>query len=149
MFFYFLTSACTPLLFFYFLSDGTATSFILLCYFVINILQLAVQLEEFDVIMHPVMQQLIKQKWNKFGKWGAVIDAGIHFLYILIWTILGIQLPKADGDTVPEYYSAPRLYWSIPLEVFGVLLTLYFLLHVSNSDFAFQRDNNTIKKTFL
>lgn len=104
------------------------------CYtlLLLYIFQLAVQLEEFDVIMHPVMQQLIKEKWNKFGKWGAVIDASIHFFYILIWTFLGIFLPK-DG----KYYSKPRIYWSLPLELLGVLLTLYFLLHVSKINFVY------------
>jgi len=85
-------------------------------------LKLAVQLQEFDVIMHPVMQQLIKQKWNLFGKWGAVIGASIHLSYILIWTFLAIFLPR-NG-----VYYGEGTEWKIFLEILGVLLTLYFIL---------------------
>lgn len=86
-------------------------------------LKLAVQLEEFDVIMHPVMQRLIKEKWHHFGRFGAIIAAGIHLLYIMIWTMLAIFIPR-DGD----YYGGSNKYWRIPLELLGVLLTLYFIL---------------------
>eukprot|EP00111_Clytia_hemisphaerica_P011884 TCONS_00034914-protein len=86
-------------------------------------LKLAVQLEEFDIIMHPVMQRLIKEKWNKFGRFGAIIAASIHLIYIMIWTMLAIFIPR-DGN----YYGGSEKYWRIPLELMGVLMTLYFIL---------------------
>lgn len=76
--------------------------------------------------MHPVMQNLIKEKWNTFGRLGAIIAASIHFVYIMIWTMLAIFIPR-DGT----YYDGTEAYWRIPVELMGVLLTLYFILTVS------------------
>jgi len=91
-----------------------------------------VQLEEFDIIMHPVMQRLIKEKWNQFGRFGAIIAAGIHFVYIMIWTFLAIFIAR-DG----KHYEGTDIYWRMPLELIGVLLTLYFILMVSLTPFSF------------
>ena len=97
-----------------------------LTHIMVLLFQLAVQLEEFDIIMHPVMQHLIKEKWNQFGKFGAIIAAGIHFTYIMIWTFLAIFIAR-DGN----YYDGTDAYWRIPLELLGVLMTMYFILMVS------------------
>ena len=86
---------------------------------------MAVELKEFDVIMHPVMQQLIKQKWNKFGKLGALLGAFIHIIYIMIWTWLAIFLPRGN-----ESYYKKGIYWKIPIELIAVLLTFYFIFKV-------------------
>lgn len=83
-------------------------------------------MEEFDIIMHPVMQNLIKEKWNTFGRLGAIISASIHFIYIMIWTMLAIFIPRDK-----KYYGGTGKYWRIPLELLGVLLTLYFIFLVS------------------
>lgn len=102
-------------------------------------LKLAVQLQEFDVIMHPVMQQLIKTKWNLYGKIGSVIGASIHLLYIMIWTSLAIVLP-GDGN----YYGGGN-WWRIPIELIGVLMTLIFVARqIWESKITF-RDNQSFR----
>ena len=49
-------------------------------------LQLAVEHQDIEIIMHPVMQMLIRQKWNQFGRFGAIFSASIHLFYIMLWT---------------------------------------------------------------
>lgn len=71
------------------------------------------------------MQQLIKTKWNLYGKIGSVIGASIHLLYIMIWTSLAIVLP-GDGN----YYGGGN-WWRIPIELIGVLMTLIFVARVN------------------
>ena len=56
--------------------------------------------------------------------WGAVIAASIHFFYIMVWTLLAVFLPR-NG----KYYD-DGIWWKIPLELLGVVLTLYFILKV-------------------
>ncbi|XP_065664110.1 transient receptor potential cation channel subfamily A member 1 [Hydra vulgaris] len=89
----------------------------------INALKMAVELKEFDVIMHPVMQEMIKQKWNQFGKFGALLTAFIHITYIMIWTWLGIFLPRGK-----EGYYKNGVYWKIPIELIAVLMTFFFII---------------------
>ena len=74
------------------------------------------------------MQHLIQQKWNQFGRLGAIIAASIHFLYIMIWTMLAIFIPRDKN-----YYGGADKYWRIPVEILGVVMTLYFILTVNIS----------------
>ena len=86
--------------------------------------QIAVSNFENNVIMHPVMQQLIRTKWNLFGKVGAAIEFTIHLIFCIVWTVLGIFLNR-NGD-----YYGTGAYWRIPIESFGVCITFFFILKV-------------------
>ena len=91
--------------------------------------QMAVRHGELSVIMHPVMQRLIKTKWEMYGQFGASVVFIIHFSYVLIWTLLGIFLPR-DMD----YYSTDTItggaYWRLPLEILNVVVTICFIMKV-------------------
>ena len=87
--------------------------------------QLAVKHCEYNVIMHPVMQQLIKTKWLLFGRLGASVEFIIHLIFCIVWSVLGILLPR-DG----LYYGKDGINWRVPVEIFGVFLTLFFILKV-------------------
>ena len=86
------------------------------------------QYDQLDIIMHPVFQRLLHVKWNLFGKRGSAKMLALNFLYTLIWTVLGIMIPR---DHV--YYQPFRDNWWRPvLEVLGVSMTIYFIFMVSN-----------------
>ena len=74
--------------------------------------------------MHPVFQKLLDVKWKLFGKWGTFQFVAINLLYTLIWTVLGILLPR-EGE---NYYTPlSSNWWRLLLEIIGVLLTVYFI----------------------
>ena len=50
----------------------------------------------------------------------------LNFLYTLIWTILGILIPR---DHV-YYLPFKDNWWRLVLEVFGVSMTIYFIFMV-------------------
>ena len=72
------------------------------------------------------MQQLIRTKWKLFGKSAACAEFTIHLIFCIVWTTLGVFLPSHGG-----YYDY-GLYWRVPGEIFGVLLTSLFILKVCN-----------------
>ena len=75
--------------------------------------------------MHKVIQELIREKWRIFGRFGAILAVSIHFVYVSIWIWLAIFLP-----TEGKYYET-GIEWRLFLEIAGVLLTFYFIVKVS------------------
>ena len=66
-------------------------------------LEVAIQYEQYSIVMHPVMQRLIRVKWEFFGKKGAQTDLIVNLVFAFVWTILGITLPLQAG----------QLYWPL------------------------------------
>ncbi|XP_028405932.1 uncharacterized protein LOC114528470 isoform X2 [Dendronephthya gigantea] len=84
-------------------------------------LEIAVQNERFDIIMHPVMQRLIGVKWQCYGKWGAVQDLALNLIYTTLWTLLAITLPKYGRDL---YIPIGPNSWRLVVGIFLILLTI-------------------------
>lgn len=83
-------------------------------------LEVIVQLKQFDLIMHPVIQRLIAVKWNYFGKRGAWIQVITNLFFVTVWTVLGITLPnKADELFNP----IEKKWWRLVLSIIAVLMT--------------------------
>lgn len=80
--------------------------------------------------MHPAMQALIKTKWELFGRLGASGGFLVHFIYVCLWTLLAVTLPRDANYYTKKHW---RLYWRLPLEVLSVFMTFYFILKVSYS----------------
>ncbi|XP_066925009.1 uncharacterized protein [Clytia hemisphaerica] len=87
-------------------------------------LEVIVQYDQLDIIMHPVFQRLLHVKWNLFGKRGSAKMLALNLLDTLIWTILGILLPRDHQ----YYYPFADNWWRLALELFGVLMTVYFIV---------------------
>ena len=66
-------------------------------------LEVAIQYEQYSIVMHPVMKRLINVKWEFFGKNGARKDLVVNLLFAFMWTILGISMPM----------EASQLYWPL------------------------------------
>lgn len=64
-------------------------------------LEIAIQYEQYSIVMHPVMKELINVKWEIFGKKGARVDLIVNVVFVSVWTILGITMPL----------HAHQLYW--------------------------------------
>ena len=84
-------------------------------------LQIAVQNERFDVILHPVMQYLISVKWQMYGKWGAVQDLVLNLLYTILWTVMGVTTPRNGKDL---YIPLQDHAWRLAIGAVIILLTL-------------------------
>lgn len=50
-------------------------------------LEVIVQYQQFDLIMHPVFQRLLSVKWRLFGKRGSIQMLALNFFYTLLWTV--------------------------------------------------------------
>ena len=84
-------------------------------------LEIAVQNERFDIIMHPVMQRLIGAKWQHYGKRGAVYDIVLNLIYTILWTVLAVTLPKFGRDL---YIPLAANSWRLIIGIFLILLTV-------------------------
>jgi hypothetical protein len=111
-------------------------------------LEIAVQNERFDIIMHPVMQRLIAVKWQMYGKWGAILDLVVNLVYTILWTVLAVTLPRHGRDL---YIPLTTNIWRLFIVGILVLLTLVeikkqifsklgCLLHVANIQLEFRRN---------
>ena len=90
-------------------------------------LQEAVRYKQMDLVMHPVFKRLIQVKWEYFGKTGSMIQVVIQLLYCLLWTVLGITLPRTSVSS-RSYYDPPSKYWwRIVLESLAVSITALFI----------------------
>lgn len=78
--------------------------------------------------MHPAVVTLIEKKWKLFGKRAAQKSVLANVAYALIWSFAGTFMP--DQKT---FYS-PVGEWIpiIVLEAVGVIMTIYFMAHVSS-----------------
>ena len=87
-------------------------------------LEIAVQNERFDIIMHPVMQRLIGVKWQMYGKWGAIQDLVLNVVYTILWTVLAVTLPIHGRDL---YLPIVKNSWRL---IIGILLIILTMLEI-------------------
>lgn len=83
-------------------------------------LEVAIQTQQFDIVMHPVMQRLVYIKWQKFGKRGAWLDLTTNLLYSVLWTVLGVTLPHKASEL---YTPLRERWWRLVLAILVILLT--------------------------
>ena len=88
-------------------------------------LEVIVQYEQVDLIMHPVIQRLLHVKWQLLGKMGSIKMLALNLFYTLIWTILALLIPCHPDE---YYHPLKDNWWRVVLEVVAVLLTCYFIL---------------------
>ncbi|XP_028405944.1 uncharacterized protein LOC114528490 [Dendronephthya gigantea] len=106
-------------------------------------LEIAVQNERFDIIMHPVMQRLIGVKWQMYGKWAAILDLVLNLLYTILWTILAVTLPRHGKDL---YVPLVSNIWRIVIVGILILLTLNEIRKQILNTIRTQRDHKGWKE---
>eukprot|EP00111_Clytia_hemisphaerica_P019381 TCONS_00057216-protein len=81
---------------------------------------------EAELIMNPVILRLIAIKWQLYGNYRTGLSTAINLLYTILWTALGITMPR---DDVTAYYSPlSDNIWRICLEVISLILAVYFIV---------------------
>lgn len=83
-------------------------------------LEVAIQTQQFDIVMHPVMQRLVYIKWQKFGRQGAWLDLATNLLFSILWTVLGVTMPH-DADKL--YKPLQECWWRLVLAILVMFLT--------------------------
>ena len=76
-------------------------------------LQVIVDFNKLDLIMHPIFEKLIEVKWAKFGLKGALFQLSINLLFVASWTVQALAEPSGE----PWKYSLPDDVWRIALYV--------------------------------
>ncbi len=82
--------------------------------------------KETDLVMHPVIQKLIKVKWHLFARRESFKELALNLFYTLIWIILAIFTPR-DGKF---YEPLGKNSWRIALESICFFLSIYFVYKV-------------------
>lgn len=78
--------------------------------------------KQFDLIMHPVFQRLIKVKWEHFGKRGAWLQSLVGVVFVILWTIFGVT--TAGYGTYDYYTQINKSWWRIVIASAAILMTL-------------------------
>lgn len=110
-------------------------------------------MNKLELITHPAIQTLVEVKWNLFGKKACVYNVIKNLFYAIIWSVLGISIPRSGNYYLPLKKHA----WRMVFEIIGIMMTLYFMITVRTpllfsissvhiivkpSNFYIQRDRN-------
>ena len=85
-------------------------------------LEIAVQNKRYDIILHPVMQRLISVKWKMYGKWGAIQELVLNLVYTILWSVIGVSLPKTGREM---YEPLGENIWRLVIGILLILLTIW------------------------
>ncbi|XP_075250241.1 uncharacterized protein LOC142342665 isoform X3 [Convolutriloba macropyga] len=89
-----------------------------------SVLQVVVDFNKLDLIMHPIFEKLIEVKWSRFGLKGALFQLSINILFVASWTVQALAEP-----TDAWKYDLPSDIWRIAL--YGVSVTLWLYQFVN------------------
>ncbi|XP_035826485.1 uncharacterized protein LOC101851051 isoform X3 [Aplysia californica] len=84
-------------------------------------LHVVVGFRQYDLIMHSVFIRLSQVMWQRFGRFWALFNLGLNFLYILMWTVIGMVVEYDQR----HIYTMPEDVWRIVLFLVAVLFTFY------------------------
>ena len=70
-------------------------------------LEVAVEMQQYELLLHPVMKELIRMKWKKFANFSALKSITVNFALVIFWTVLMCTRPTDDTKT----YASNRKYW--------------------------------------
>ena len=93
-------------------------------------LEVAVENNRLDIIMHPVIRRLISVKWRVFGKLGGIGALLLNLLYATLWTIMAVTIPTKGED---PYFPLPDKLWRWIIAVIIALLTIYEIVQQVSS----------------
>ena len=74
---------------------------------------MAVEKGQYSILSHPVMQELIRQKWSRCVRWSFYALFSLYILFVLSWSLL-IAYPAIQEK---HRYVFPRDIWRIILIV--------------------------------
>lgn len=90
---------------------------------------MAVEKGQHSILSHPVMEELIRQKWARCVRWSFYTLFSLYILFVLSWSLL-IAYPSMQEK---HHYDFPRDIWRIILivrcTVHIVVIVLFMLCH--------------------
>ena len=89
-------------------------------------LKVAVEDQQFAIVMHPVMQRLTEVKWKWFGKLGACVHFTLNLLFCVTWTALICSLPN---DIKDMYTPLGKKSYRIVLEIAVICVLFYWIIN--------------------
>lgn len=105
-------------------------------------LQVAVNYKQYDLLMHLVFSKLIGEMWIKFARWRAYFHFFLNFVYILLWSILGVLIEYNKR----HLYIFPDHWWRIVLLVAAVSLTVWQVVEEIKEYLQSKKRHNNWKK---
>ena len=75
--------------------------------------EMAVEKGQYSILSHPVMEELIRQKWTKCVRWSFYTLFSLYILFVISWSLL-IAYPSIQEK---HKYVFPRDIWRIILIV--------------------------------
>ncbi|XP_021345291.1 uncharacterized protein LOC110445166 isoform X4 [Mizuhopecten yessoensis] len=91
-------------------------------------LQVAVNYKQYDLLMHLVFSRLINEMWCKFARWRAYVQFFLNFVYILLWSVLGVMVEYNER----HIYKLPEHWWRIVLLAAAIAFTIYQVVEEIN-----------------
>ncbi|XP_065646900.1 uncharacterized protein LOC124812268 [Hydra vulgaris] len=83
-------------------------------------LEVAVETNQYNLVLHPVMMELIKTKWNETSKLSALKVITINFVNCIMWTTLICTKPTDNR----KIYAGSRKYWGPALESMVIVILI-------------------------
>lgn len=81
--------------------------------------EITVEEEEYCILTHPVMKELMTKKWQSFVRVHFYFDLLLYVIFLLTWTLL-----YAYPSVQEKYqYIFPRDVWRIVVEVFSTMMS--------------------------
>ena len=65
---------------------------------------MAVECKQYQMLLHPVFQQLIEVKWNSYGMWGALFYGFTNLIMTILWTVRLCLIPIVAKETYTGDY---------------------------------------------
>ena len=75
--------------------------------------------EEYCILTHPVMKELMTKKWQSFVRVHFYFDLLLYVIFLLTWTLL-YAYPSVQEK---HQYIFPRDVWRIIVEVFSTVVS--------------------------
>lgn len=106
-------------------------------------LEVAVEHNRLDIIMHPVIRRLISVKWRVFGKLGGIGALLLNLLYATLWTVLAVTIPTTDEDA---YSPLPDKLWRWFIAITIALLTILEIVQQITGTLKVRKNNGEWSK---
>ena len=89
-------------------------------------MQLIVKYGELELLFHPVIQRLVKLKWDMYGRRFATFYLIVNIIYVMIWSAFAVVMSASRNPLEPTEGNS----WRIILAVLGILMTVLALVKV-------------------
>ncbi|XP_076100764.1 uncharacterized protein LOC143069822 isoform X3 [Mytilus galloprovincialis] len=84
----------------------------------------AVNYKQYDLLMNKTFIKLINTQWVRFARWRAWLNLFLNFVYILLWSLIGIFIEFDER----HIYTMPKHWYRVVLWVAAVGFTAWQII---------------------